>query len=276
MKSAKSGLSSSSYAKRIGFIIVILCLAVPAHPQQTGTMTGNDGKVYRTVKIGDQWWMAENLRETRYRDGSEIFNYSEADMAAQAALDILARLSSEPTGILYEYMDSETKAATYGYLYNWGAVINSLNIAPPGWRVPTDEDWKRLEMHLGVRFGEVTINGRMVRVRAGEKAKAGDKLKATAHWNNPNTSATNESGFSALPGGGYRHTDAQLFSSLGDCAYFWSSTEYDADFAWMRYLVSERSDIFRGKSDKRNGNSVRLIKESGFHTGNARVDDIKP
>ena len=109
--------------------------------------------------------------------------------------------------------------ATYGRLYNWYAVADSRNIAPTGWHVPSDAEWKQLEMYLGMSQSEA--DGLAVRgtTEGGKMKEAG-----TTHWLNPNTGATNESGFSGLPGG-YRGYNGSYYG-IGGIADFWSSTEY--------------------------------------------------
>jgi uncharacterized protein (TIGR02145 family) len=127
-------------------------------------------------------------------------------------------------------------------LYNWYAV-NTGKLAPAGWHVATDEDWTTLTDYLG-----------------GENV-AGGKLKETGsvRWDSPNTGATNESGFTALPGG-FRKGDG-TFSSFGGGGYWWSSTEFDALNSWARYIFWSGSIIYRGHYDKREGHSVRCVKD---------------
>jgi len=197
---------------------------------ETGTMTGNDGKTYTTIKIGSQWWMMENLKETKYRNGNAIPNVTDGSTWAGLA-----------SGARCAYNNSETTANTYGYLYNWHAVDDSRNLAPSGWRVPTDADWTALTNYLGSHAG-----GKM-------------KTTGTTHWESPNEGATNESGFSALPGG-YRYYTG-YFYYLGSHALFWSATERYTGNAWRRYLGYRGSDVHRGDGNKRNGFSVRLVRD---------------
>ena len=98
-----------------------------------------DGNVYKIIKIGDQWWMAENLKVTRYRNGDQIPNIENA-----------SEWSALLTGAYCVYENKVSLADTFGYLYNWYAIDDSRNIAPAGWHVPTDEEWKQLEMYLGM------------------------------------------------------------------------------------------------------------------------------
>jgi hypothetical protein len=110
--------------------------------RETAVMTGNDGKTYKTVKIGIQWWLAENLKETQYRDGTAIPNVKGASQWADLS-----------TGARCAYNNSEATADTYGYLYNWYAVADVRHIAPAGWHVPTDAEWETLVDYLGDNAG---------------------------------------------------------------------------------------------------------------------------
>jgi uncharacterized protein (TIGR02145 family) len=139
-------------------------------------------------------------------------------------------------------------------------VGDSRNIAPSGWHVPTDDDWKKLEMYLGLNLSQANST-------AWRGTDEGGKMKATGTieggdglWNTPNTGATNLSGFTALPGGS-RHSYNGAFLGLGSNAYFWSSTEYDSDFAWYRYLFFNHSDVGRFNYSKRDGLSVRCLRD---------------
>jgi len=139
----------------------------------TGTMTDIDGNVYETVTIGTQVWMAENLKVTHYRNGNTILHI--IDWFSWFTL----------TGAYCEYDNDVNNVAVYGRLYNWYAVNDSRYIAPVGWHVPSDAEWLTLVDYLG---GDTVADGKMKEI-------------GTTHWVSPNTGATNESGFSALPGG---------------------------------------------------------------------------
>jgi len=212
----------------------------------TGTVTDIDGYVYKTVKIGDQWWMAENLRVTRYRNDDTIPNVTNS----------LAwfELSS---GAYCNYDNDTTYVATYGRLYNWYAVDDSRNIAPEGWHVPSDEEWKELEMYLGMSRSEAD------RAASNDPrgTDEGGKLKeaGTTHWQSPNTGATNSSGFTALPGG--NRGIAFGFFYMGFNAIFWTSTQYDSDRAWIRSLQSKISTVYNWHEQKYNGFSIRCVRD---------------
>jgi len=208
-----------------------------------GTVTDIDGNVYQTIKIGDQWWMMENLKVTHYRNGDPIPNVT--DNTAWYNLT---------TGSYCNYNNDEGNVATYGRLYNWYAVSDSRNIAPAGWHVPTDEEWKQLEMNLGMSQAQADTTGWRGTDEGGKLKEAG-----TTHWDTPNGGATNGSGFTALPGG-YRDTNGG-FNYIGYDALFWSSTEHDSSNAWYRLLNYYSSQVSRYYYDKRSGYSVRCVRD---------------
>ena len=210
---------------------------------ETGTVTDIDGNVYQTVKIGDQWWMAENLKVTHYRNGDPIPNVT--DDSTWEGLT---------TGAFGNYDNDANIAETYGSLYNGYAVDDSRNIAPEGWHVPSDDEWKELEMYLGMNQSEAYNTGWRGTDEGGKLKEAG-----IVHWFSPNFGATNESGFSALPGGYRRSTGG--YSKIGGYAYFRSSTELNNGNTWYRHLDYERSKVYRSNHDDQAGFSVRCVRD---------------
>lgn len=198
-----------------------------------GTMTDQDGNTYKTIVIGTQTWMAENLRTTKYRDGSSIPNVT----SPRAWIDLT-------TGAYCNYNNTGNidTIATYGRLYNWYAVTDSRNIAPAGWHVPTDAEWSTLINYLG---GE----------------SVGDKLRETGntHWHSLNTGTNNETGFTALPGG-YRG-EGMAFLSIGYGGVWWSATEVNSERAWFRSLGYVGSEVSRSYYGKEIGISVRCVRD---------------
>jgi uncharacterized protein (TIGR02145 family) len=196
-----------------------------------GTLTDVENNVYKTIQIGTQTWMAENLKTSKYNDNAAIPLVS--DNTAWSAL-------TTPAYSWYNNDDGASKVL-YGALYNWFAV-NTNKLCPSGWHVPTDDEWVTLETFLG---------GRIV---------SGGKLKETGitHWTSPNTGADNSSGFTGLPGG-YRYRTG-TFISNGSYGAFWSSTGYDATLAWYRYMYSNGNDLTRITNYKTSGFSVRCVK----------------
>jgi len=204
------------------------------HPvSTTGTVKDKEGNIYKTVTLGKQIWMAENLRTTKYRNGDPIPNVT-----------VNSNWAALTTGGLCWYNnDAAANHATYGVLYNWYAVNDPRKIAPSGWHVPSDEEWTVLTNFL-----------------AG-KSYAGGKLKgtSTSHWSDPNSGATNSSGFTALPGG-YRNKDG-VFKNLSFCGSWWATTEYTKSVAWYRYVDYGTSTIYNVSTYKTSGFSIRCIKD---------------
>ena len=208
--------------------------AVPSDEmaEEVGTVTDIDGNVYHTVTIGTQVWMVENLKVTHYRNGYLIPNITDG-----------TQWGSLKTGAYCNYNNDSNNADTYGYLYNWYAVNDSRNICPAGWHVPTDEEWETLETYLG---GGTVAGGKM-------------KETGTEHWKSSNTGATNESGFTALPGG-YRRFDG-IFHYVGGYGYWWSATEHNATYAWYHYVGFSYSNLNRYYYSKELGFSLRCLRD---------------
>ena len=227
--------------KRLILFVITLLIALSCDKEptssiddvpETGSVTDIDGNVYLTVKIGEQWWMAMNLKVSHYRNGDSINNViDDSDW------------ENEDSGAYCIYDNNQMYIPTYGRLYNWFAVEDSRQIAPSGWHVPSDEEWQTLVDYLG---------GSTV---------AGNKLKesGTNHWSNSNEGATNSSGFTALPGGHRQYYGT--FTGLRYIAHFWSSTDGLTGSGYYRgvYLTSE---VHRGKAYKPYGFSVRCVKDN--------------
>ena len=212
------------------------------------TVTDIDGNVYQTVKIGDQWWMAENLKVTHYCNGDPISNVTDG-----------IEWMNLKTGAFCNYLNNASLATRFGLLYNWYAVNDSRLLAPADWHVPTDEEWIELEMHLGMSPQVVNHMGHRGTDEGGKLKETGTQL-----WMSPNAGATNESGFTALPVG-YRDAFAWgLFDWMYYIAYYWSSTEYYnpyfPDVALSRSVVYDRSEIYRMDDHMQNGYSVRCVR----------------
>ena len=196
------------------------------------TVTDVDGNVYGTVTIGSQVWMAGNLKTTRYRDGTAIPNVTDGTLWYNLL-----------TGAYCDYAYDPNISATYGRLYNWYAV-NSGMLAPVGWHVPSDAEWATLETFLG---NDNIMGGKI-------------KETGTAHWQSPNTAATNETGFTALPAG-FRSSTGSYFS-LTYNGYWWSSTTgSDISYGIYRYVDFNVGSIYRNEDSKVDGLSVRCIRD---------------
>ena len=207
-------------------------------PVNEGTFTDSrDGHIYQWIKIGTQTWMVENLAflpaVSPAREGSK----------------------SKPFYYVYGYngvnIDDAKVAGNYntlGVLYNW---IAAKNACPEGWHLPTDQDWKNLEIEMGMSPLHANETG-------SRGTEVGAKLKTKEGWDKTGN-GTNETGFSALPGGG-RYGDGS-FGNLGNNGYWWSASEFDTNFSWGRGLSYDSSEIYKGVNYKECGFSVRCIKD---------------
>jgi uncharacterized protein (TIGR02145 family) len=208
-----------------------------ASDSTTGTVTDVDGNIYKTVKIGTQWWMAENLRTTRYNNGISI------PLITDSAT---WRYLSTPG---YCWMNNDINYKNiYGALYNWNTV-NTGKLAPAGWHIPSDAEWTILTDFLG---GENTAGGKMKSI--------GTIETATGMWYAPNTGATNESGFSALPGS-IREAGYFFLSVIGHIGYWWSSTFTGIGDAWGIELDYSDAMVNRDNWSVTYGFSVRCLKD---------------
>ncbi len=149
------------------------------------------------------------------------------------------------------YNDNSSNCTTYGRLYDWAT---ALTVAPAGWHLPTDEEWKTLEMYLGMSQAEADETGYRGTDEGGKLKETG-----TTHWNSPNTGATNESGFTALPGG-TRSSDGSFYL-VGTTGPFWSATEFNSSNVWNRSLHYLYAEVSRSGCSKLCGLSVRCVKD---------------
>ncbi len=206
-------------------------------PNQTQSVTFNfipcadaDSNHYAVVQIGTQIWMAENLKTTKYNNGNPISNIT--DPLAWGSLI---------SGAYCDYDNTPGNSLTYGRLYNWYAV-NTAILAPIGWHVPTDAEWTTLTSSL---LGDAIAGGKL-------------KMNCTTLWQSPNSGATNESGFTALPSG-YRYSDGS-FNNVGLYGYWWSSTEFSTNNAWSRIMYYQTIYVNPGNYSKSQGFSVRCVR----------------
>lgn len=208
---------------------------IPAASQTINSVfsscTDASGNNYAVVTIGTQTWMAENLRTNKYNDQTNI--PLETDNTAWNGL----------TTDAYCWYDNNeaTYGNTYGVLYNW-YVVNTGIICPAGWRVPSDTDWTTLSTYLG---GETVAGGKL-------------KTTGTTYWNTPNTGATNEAGFFALPGG-YRGANGTFFN-VGNNGSWWSSTSV-SNFARSSSLAFDSALLSFNNANKRGGSAIRCVKD---------------
>ncbi len=220
-----------------------------------------DGKVYKTVLIGTQWWMAENLNYST--SGTFITETKEQDNN-----DSIEK---------YCYLNNPANCVTYGGLYQWAEAVQYINgasnrasntaswnpapssnvqgVCPTGWHIPTDAEWCTMEntVEAGTDAGCNTTGWR------GTNTGGNLKETGTTHWTSPNTGASNTNGFTALPGG-YRDTDGS-FSYVGSYGYWWSASEAIAIAGWYRGLDYTEARVDRYNFYKAFGFSVRCVKD---------------
>ena len=208
------------------------------------TVTDVDGNVYNVVTIGNQCWMKENLKTTKYRNGSPIpGNLSDAAW------------SSTTGGAQADYDNDPTNKATYGKLYNFYAVADPRGLCPTGWHVPSDAEWQTLETALGMPAAELNNTG-----GRGSAQNVGGKMKSVSPlWLSPNAGATNSSGFAGLPGG--NRNNIITYFGIGDDGYWWSSTQVSTSLAWFRNLNYSMGYVYRNYLNKSYGFSVRCVRD---------------
>ena len=210
--------------------------------KDSGTFADNrDGHKYKWVRIGEQIWMGENLAYLPSVSPSSAESYA------------------DPYYFVYGYQSTSVSAAkatynysTYGVLYNW---IAAKTACPTGWHLPTDDEWKQLEMALGMSQNKADDTD-------WRGTNEGTKLKATSGWYN-NGNGTDDYGFSALPGG-YRAGSGEfgniIFGDISTFGAWWSYTEYSSFSAWHRILNNSSKNIVRSTDNKEYGFSVRCVR----------------
>lgn len=220
--------------KRTNLTILALCmLSISETAVYSQRVTDVDGNSYNTVKIGTQVWMKENLKTIRYNDGSDI-----PIIKADSNWSLITK------GACCDFDNKPALSEIYGRLYNWYAVTptNPKSVCPSGWHVPTDEEWTTLTFFLG----------------DGNTAGGKIKEKGTVHWISPNAGGTNETGFTALPGGGRNYSGE--YGSIGEEGFWWSSTELDTQLALFTGVAAADSTVTNNSGFKNCGFSIRCIK----------------
>jgi uncharacterized protein (TIGR02145 family) len=206
---------------------------------ERGSMSDIEGNVYPTVKIGNQWWMAENLRVKKFRDGTSIKEAQDQGWG-----------DTVPSFCMYDH-----NANAPGLLYNWYAA--NKEIAPAGWHIATDAEWKELEKYLGMTDAEASKNG----WRGNEAIKL--KVTGTSGWTGSEGQwPTNESGFSALAGSCRLPSGVWGDPGLFATGFWWSSTKNaHGDEAYYRYMDYKKASIFRATCEFKYGFSVRCVRD---------------
>jgi len=206
----------------------------------TFTLTDIDGNIYNTVQIGTQCWMKENLKTSKYNNGSDI-TYIGNEITGEWQYAINGAFTYYDNNIYWKDL--------YGALYNWRAVASSNGLCPEGWHIPTINEWIQTSDFLG----GISVSG--------------GKMKSTLtepldhpRWDLPNTGATNESSFTGLPSGS-RH-NGEFYEGLGNQARIWSCSNINSEEAWYFWLMSSNDDLTQGSAPINTGFSVRCIMSS--------------
>ena len=225
-------------------------------PTENATVMDIDGNTYLTVKIGEQWWMAENLRVTRY--GNE-------DSIITGLVDTLWRDTTAGSFSVYPFdmvdgIDStDAMVEAYGILYNWFAVTDIRGLCPTGWHVPSNNEWTELTEYIGGTFSPL---GNELKSCRQVESPAGDSCATAQHprWDMHATEfGTNYYEFSAFPGG-YRSADG-TFKNILKYGFWWSSTKFSSSNAHVRYLFNANGVVGTGNYDQNYGFSVRCVKD---------------
>ncbi len=198
-----------------------------------------EGNIYRVVKIGNQLWMAENLRTTKYNDDTNIPYVTDN-----------ATWSTLTTPAYCWYANNIAYKPTHGALYNW-ITITTDRLCPTGWHVPTDSEFNTMELYLGIPADQINNWG-------WRGTNEGSEMKSTTGWA-AGENGSNTSGFTALPGG-YRYAADGDFYALGTLAYWWTATLSDTDIAWYRRLDGPNTNVYKGATSVRGGKFIRCVK----------------
>ena len=226
-------------------IVICVCFTgckkkeTPSRVIETSTVTDIEGREYKTVKIGNQWWMAENLAVTRFNDSSSV--------------NFIPALNSDWENTA-EVAYTSLNDGQYGFLYNFAVVENTKNIAPEGWHVPTDEEWLMLEKEIGMSAEETQLLG----WRGTNEANKLAALSSIGWPANFPLFGLDEYGFNAKPGG-CRSFSGEI-NLQGNIAFWWSAST-DGNEAWYRYIDANQTRIFRQHTYKGYGMNIRCIKD---------------
>ena len=211
-------------------ILISLIIVLHSGCKKEDDTTDLEDPVYHSVTIGTKTWMVENLKVTHYRNGDPILNVTD-----DAEWDTLT------AGAYCNYNNDDNFVNPYGRLYNWYAVNDVRNLAPEGWHIASEAEFRELIAYVGA---EDVAGGRL-------------KESGTAHWKSPNTNANNQFGFTALPGGNFT---GMGFMGLGESGNLWSSTEFPPDHAYYLCLSSTTGRAFIAFQSKTIGCAVRCVK----------------
>lgn len=245
--------NTGRYSLRVICLVTLLVLVAGCEKEdvslhETGTVTDIDGNVYSTVKIGTQWWMSENLRTTKFNDGSNI---------ESTIPNSLSIVFVDTAVYQWAYLANEAFAQIYGRLYTWYTVVDERGVCPDGWHMPTDDDWAVLTDYLVDNgYGN---GGDGVDIAKAMSSKTGFLQTGLTGVPGNNQEMNNSSGFNAMPGG--MRTLTGLFMFAGGDALYWSATESDSTEAWNRLIDFDLSFVQRNAEVKNYGYSVRCVED---------------
>ncbi|HNS17046.1 MAG TPA: FISUMP domain-containing protein [Bacteroidales bacterium] len=244
-------INADSFINVLDIIALVnIIMQVPGIPCPCVAPVLYEGQTYNTVQIGTQCWMAENLNI-----GTKINSTTGGQLQTN-------------NGIIEKYCFNDITAYCdiYGGMYEWREAMQYVTtegaqgICPIGWHIPTDNEWKILE---GTVDSQYPVGDPVWDAEGWRGLDSGGNLKEAgiSHWNSPNEGATNESGFTALPGG-YRHGTFGYFLYVGALGYFWSSSQMLTSYAWFRNLKYSSANVNRYNYSKEYGFSVRCLKDT--------------
>lgn len=204
-----------------------------------GSVTDIDGNTYSTVLLGEQEWMAENLRTSKYANGNQIPEVSSHQEWRSLSYGA------------WSYLDNnQSHGSNFGKLYNWQAAIDSRNVCPDGWHVPSKDEWNLLKDYLG---GAVSAGGKM--------KSTGTIEDGNGLWSSPNANASNQSKFNGNPGSFRNSLGEFLISSMGQIGCWWSSDSSNYSDSFVYILKSNNSLLEFSSFDKRRGVSIRCVRD---------------
>jgi uncharacterized protein (TIGR02145 family) len=224
------------------------CTKPSANAIERGTVTDFEGNVYNTVKIGNQWWMSDNLMATKYNNGDQI---------GTTVPNSLSITDATAPKYHWSYSGDESFAAIYGRLYTWYAVTDTRNVCPAGWHVPSDIDWNILSDYVNSGpFGAITSTNSNAKILASQTGWVLDGIVG-----NPgqDMASNNKSGFSAMPGG--LRQPSGTYSGAGLSAYYWSTTADIPLLASTRLVYFNLGTLQESNYTRDSGISVRCVKD---------------
>jgi len=232
----------------ISLIFVFFCLSsliIQAQNSEDSIIFDIDGNKYQTLAIGTQVWIKQNLRTTKYTNGIPIPKVeSKGEWAASSS------------GAYCWYNNDSSSQSVYGALYN-GFTLEEGNVCPTGWHVPTDNDWKLLEIELGMSPSEAD--------KSGWRGNAGGKIAGSANlWLGcyfEKDTVFNTSGFNGVPAGN-RIGESGSFGNMGSNAYWWSATEDTTNKVWVRNVFYNSSHLIKTGYNKKYGFAIRCVKDN--------------